>query len=534
MDWYTADWPYRRQITIDGGMISGNLTNFPFRFYLTGNTHISSSAHSGGKDFIFTTSDGVTRVQCENDGYLGGSGSFWVRAPSLSNLTDATFYLYYGEGTDHSQDDCYKPSGVWDKSSQIVYHLKESIYPFNDSTKNVRHIISGSATPPPLEHGVIGKWHHFDGASHYLHIPNDVSISYPYTVEVIAKPDIADQNGIFLAFGPYTEDNSVIMGALSTVWGTVNFGNDVSKGLSGAAHKTSDTYYFTDNLVNSWVAVNTNGSIFNAYYDGKEKPLVTTSMMYSNLSKIIGARKNTAGYAYYWDGCIDEVKFSNIIRTAGWLKTSFSSTRYPLSYVTLGDLEELSIGNTLFEYYNTNDDSAFYFYGNYWDAQTFTIGNVGANEDFYITNVKLKMFKSGSIGDVHVGIKETVGGLPTGDDLTSGSTDGNTLTSSITGEWRNVPLNSCLLNAGTQYALVVRTEETDINHTLNWCCDGTSTVYTGGVSLESNAGSTWTGYSTYDFMFEIYGTTVTSPLGFTGSGRLMFCGGSKQMVFSTI
>ena len=79
---------------------------------------------------------------------------------------------------------------------------------------------------------------------------------------------------------------------------------------------------------------------------------------------------------------------------------------------------------SIYEYYSTGDDAAASIYGNTWDTQTFT-----PSVAHTITSVKLKLYKTGTgPGTITVGIRATDGsGLPTGSDLCSGTTDGNTL-----------------------------------------------------------------------------------------------------------
>jgi len=338
MGYYNTNWPYRIPFTINKSMISGSHVNFPFRFYLTGNTHISTYAHTGGKDFIFTTDDGTTRVHCERDVFLNGSGSFWVRAPTLSENSDTIFYLYYGEGSDHSQDTNYKPSGVWDTSSQVVYHLNESGYPFNDSTANSYHILSGSATPPTSVNGsnasgCIGQWLSFDGLTTYLNVPDIVPTSKPYTIQVIATPNNLIQDGIIVAWGNTTVAEGTIIGFYPTADQIWVHNTNTMVGLTGV-----DTYC-DSGVTQQWDA--TYETVHTLLLDGKSQTLSAVGTYYGNYVKMIGARFYST-LSRFWNGYIDEVRVSNVIRSTGWLKTSFSSNRYPSTYVTLGTLEEYS------------------------------------------------------------------------------------------------------------------------------------------------------------------------------------------------
>jgi hypothetical protein len=155
----------------------------------------------------------------------------------------------------------------------------------------------------------------------------------------------------------------------------------------------------------------------------------------------------------------------------------------------------------MYEHYNTGDDNHAYIFGNYWVAQTFT-----PSVAHTITSVKLKLFRNGSPGTITVSIRATSGGQPTGSDLCSGTTSGNTLTTSTPGEWRETALGSGYgLSAGTTYAIVVRATGGDASNYVWWRLD-TGSTYGGGMYLYSmNSGSSWISGASYDLMFEEWG-----------------------------
>jgi hypothetical protein len=174
--------------------------------------------------------------------------------------------------------------------------------------------------------------------------------------------------------------------------------------------------------------------------------------------------------------------------------------------------------STRYEYYNTGDDSPVGIYDAYWSAQTFTPSTAHK-----ITSVKLLLYRLGSPGTITVGIRATDGsGHPTGADLCSGITDGNTLPTGSPYEWREISLGAGYnLAAGTKYAIVVRAPSGNSTNKVNWRFDSTSPTYAGGNYQASyDSGSSWTTDNTFDFMFEDWGeapvTAKTSSD--TGSG----------------
>ena len=195
----------------------------------------------------------------------------------------------------------------------------------------------------------------------------------------------------------------------------------------------------------------------------------------------------------------------DVLSAIGTYNSSTGSFTMESSAVAEDALTIPEVTEMLYERYNTGEDHAAGVYGRYWKGQTFTIGNTGENENHNITSVKLKLFRQGSPGIITVHIRATSGGKPIGSDLTSGTTNGNTLTTSYAGEWREIVLTPCELSANTQYALIVSDASGDSSNRLAIKEDQTSPTYTGGSAIHSSqSGTTWE-TENKDLMFEEYG-----------------------------
>ena len=158
----------------------------------------------------------------------------------------------------------------------------------------------------------------------------------------------------------------------------------------------------------------------------------------------------------------------------------------------------------LFEYYNTGDDNDKNCYGTYWYSQTFTPAIA-----HMITSVKLLLHRTGLPGTITVSIRATdVNGYPTGADLCSGTTDGNTLPTVSPYEWREITLGAGYqLSASTKYAIVARAPGGNTSNYFSLRSDSTSPTYDGGAYVYStDSGSTWNTGTADDLMFEDWGT----------------------------
>lgn len=160
---------------------------------------------------------------------------------------------------------------------------------------------------------------------------------------------------------------------------------------------------------------------------------------------------------------------------------------------------------TLYENYNTGDNGFAGIFSTVWGAQTFT-----AESDHSVTSVKLKLYRHGFPGTITVSITATDGsGHPTGSDLTSGTTDGNTLTTNFhNANWREITLTSYNLTSGTKYAIVVRAPGGDGSNYVGWREDTVGAYADGNYERSSDSGNAWSTYINPDLMFEVYGSPI--------------------------
>jgi hypothetical protein len=157
-------------------------------------------------------------------------------------------------------------------------------------------------------------------------------------------------------------------------------------------------------------------------------------------------------------------------------------------------------GASGYDYYIYGDDGEVAAGGGLWRAQTFT-----ADANYTATGVKLRLWRYGLPGTVTASLRATSGGEPTGGDLASGTTDGNSLTTAQAGEWREITFGSGqALTSGTTYAIVVRATAGDWANLAEWRYDSSSPSYSGGsYGHSSDSGSSWTMNSSADCMFEV-------------------------------
>jgi len=152
------------------------------------------------------------------------------------------------------------------------------------------------------------------------------------------------------------------------------------------------------------------------------------------------------------------------------------------------------------DYYYAGEDSYATFYGDQWRGQTFT-----PQSSYKIGAVRLKLYRVGSPGTITVSIKATdVDGKPSGDDLCSGTFNGNLLTEDSGGEWYVTNLNNRYsLVDGTKYAIVVRLEGNASNYLGLRKASSSPTYEFGQYAYSNDGGVAWT-LLDHDMMFGCY------------------------------
>ena len=168
---------------------------------------------------------------------------------------------------------------------------------------------------------------------------------------------------------------------------------------------------------------------------------------------------------------------------------------------------------TLYERYNTGENDHQLCDGSGWCAQRITIGSTGTNENFTLTSIKLRLFRSGTVSTVtcYLYAVDTSTHKPTGSPLATGTINGNDCTTSSAGAYYEFTMDSsytCV--ASTHYAIVLKSEGA-----IYWKCVWASGSYTDGeFQVSSTEGVVWVLYTAADFMFEVYGTPAATGTNF--------------------
>ena len=334
MGWLTG-WQYRRAITIDRTKVDSDLYNFPVLVALTSSNFNFSKARTDGYDIRFTSSDGTTLLDYERERHNASSqvAEYWVRVPLVSSTSDTVIYMYYGKS---DASDGQNKTGVWDSNFKAVWHLHETAGTHYDSTSNNNHgtpyggVIQGTTAK-------IDGGDQFDGSNDYVEIPHASSLlpndgSGPgngsWTISVWMKPPNSSQTGGLvikrLDDAPYTQYALYIGGPPYTTL-------PPSKKLTFAylqSHPAPRRVAYTNNDIadGNWhhVVAVANKSLNKAqiYVDGA---LASTTDDNYGAWPIINHTRPVwlGGYFTYYSVLLDEVRLTNGVRSAAWIKAEY-------------------------------------------------------------------------------------------------------------------------------------------------------------------------------------------------------------------
>jgi len=158
------------------------------------------------------------------------------------------------------------------------------------------------------------------------------------------------------------------------------------------------------------------------------------------------------------------------------------------------------MGWILQEYNDAEGSNQIAIFGNNWEAETFTPA-VAHN----CKKVAMTLKRTGDLAGVSyiISIKATDGGDPSGDDLISKTIDGNDIGTDDFVEVEFEFDDVTALDDGVMYAIVHRLDGGDSSHYIEGKVSGNEYA-DGQVERSTNAGDSWSGLTSYDYLFKEY------------------------------
>ncbi|MBN1671744.1 MAG: DUF2341 domain-containing protein, partial [Kiritimatiellae bacterium] len=352
---WAAGYAHRKRIVVPAASVSGgqNLTDFPLLVSfaepgLRATIHGGHVAHTNGYDIVFTAADGTTPLDHENERYRTDPSDpsdptdpgyvAWVRIPALSASQDTVLYMYYGNPSISASQE--NATGVWDANYKIVHHLEETAGTnYTDSTAN--QVDAAATNAPAPASGKIGGAQDFDGTDDWLDLGADRDILNQVTactIETWIRPDIVTTSEV-VSIG-------INNGGTPTASSRANLQVRALELLGGARStdgESQQSVITTTSAVESgaWhhlvVVVEYPTDTIACYVDGQAQaatgtPSFSATNTPNTVSTSSGLGSEDDGSSAFVDGLLDEIRVSDVARSAGWLATCYANQSDPARF----------------------------------------------------------------------------------------------------------------------------------------------------------------------------------------------------------
>lgn len=339
-----CEFGYRKDLVIQASQVagSGSHTDFPILVNETDLDlrHTGSGGHVqnvNGYDIRFYDNF-CNQLDHQIEKYVSTTGEFvaWVRIPSLSTSQNTTIHMMYGDAslsTDPSTN------AVWDANYIGVWHMNQDptgsapqITEFSGGGNN--GTCNGSMTAGDLVSAQCGDGLDFDGSNDYVNI-GDVLIDgttaitveawiFPHTLHSKAAPSGHNSNeGAIVHKSGGSDDN---LGLTTATPGGATF--YIDDGSDNTIRGNVPALSTWEHVVGTW-----DNSTMRLYQDGSQTATVgsvTGSFVNNNNHlRFGGVHGAGGGNPHSFDGLIDEIRISNIARSANWVTTTYNSTNNP-------------------------------------------------------------------------------------------------------------------------------------------------------------------------------------------------------------
>jgi hypothetical protein len=327
-NWWNAEWPFRKAVTISHNEISGVNENFPL---LVSMADLDLGANStDGHDVVFVDNSTGIKLDHEIEYYNNATGQLvaWVRMPLLTSDQDASFYVYYGNP---SATDQQNVAAVWDSSYNLVLHLNETTGLHHDSTINGNDGTSHGALVQGQASRISGA-DQFDGIDDYIEVPHSDTISgfnEGFTISFWVRLNDTSRRQTIL--------NQYDITGNQRSWyvefqNSATYGKVLNLGASIDGIQTKDWYASFSPVFYTWYYVAIvwrSNAIPEFYVDGEQVPTIRTDNMASifDSQAPLHIGKSTSYAGRQLKGSLDEVQLSGAARLPSWILTSYATQR---------------------------------------------------------------------------------------------------------------------------------------------------------------------------------------------------------------
>jgi len=311
-DWWDSLWTKRERLSFNNIDQGEDLIDFPVLVRLDPGRIDYSQASAQREDLRFVDADGSLLAYEIESWNVGGTSIVWVQVPRIDAYSDSDYiWLYYGNP---AAAEGQNPAAVWDATYAGVWHFNGNLL---DATANMNDGINFGSTTD--ESGLFAGARSFDGTDAFIEVGSSTSLAITGQLTLEAWIKIADPDQ---AGAPRVLSKKYNWNDLGYNLEYKPGDNNLTSVGSGPDWARADGV----DLDTSWhyVGAAIDGAMGAMYVDGIDlttdssiSPLVANDQPLN-----IGRRGN--GGDYFW-GSIDEVRISNVARSADWMAAQYLS-----------------------------------------------------------------------------------------------------------------------------------------------------------------------------------------------------------------
>lgn len=282
---------------------------------------------SNNKKIAIYTEQGVQRyTEIEDWDWENEKANLWVKIPTVTSGTNTELYLYYDK--DHVDNTTYigdtgdsAAQNVWDDNFKGVWHMSQDPtgvgYCMLDSTSNGHHGDPQSGLgSDDLVDGKVGKAIEFDG------------------VGVGDRIDFQTSSDFAFGTNDFTIEHIVYPISNGTIWCNYEAANKLHVPYFDSSTSAKVLINGADNIT----GITTIASVFQQFMavrTGNDLKVYINNVKSGTTGNVAGVSvgEDTTNFigcstssAHAFSGRVDEVRISNIARSAAWMKASYYSS----------------------------------------------------------------------------------------------------------------------------------------------------------------------------------------------------------------
>jgi len=339
--WWDTNWDYRMKLTFDNSEQTENLGNFTVLVKLTPANFTYPNCVINGSDIRFVDANDSTPLSYHFEKWTyNGTSWIWVEVPQIDGGSATDYiWLYYGNS---AAIDAQKEADTYDANFTAVWHLEETTGgagAITDSTSN-NNDGTDSGSPTFNASGQIDSAIDFDGTNDYIDFGNQPSVANEsqITFECWLNADVWDTVNIIF--------QEKFANTINTQRFTIGqyFSQLALSTRSGNSSSPLDVLYTEQPSAGSWHYL---AAVYDADNDVRQF-WVDGSMATQNTSPIDAfsadagadiriAWDSSSNSDWVFDGIIDEVRISDVARSADWIKAQYLSMTD--AFITFYDLD---------------------------------------------------------------------------------------------------------------------------------------------------------------------------------------------------